>query len=84
MADKKQKKPFHQTWWGKLQPFSFLFSSLPSISDSQRRWAFFQILLPVAFFFVAIAIGILTIDTSTVSGEIMIIAFFLFGLGLLV
>ncbi len=83
MADKKQKRQFSQTWLGEHQPFKFIFVSLPSITDIQRRWALFQIILSLVFFFVACAVGILTIDTSTVNGEIMIIAFILFGIGFL-
>ncbi len=83
MANKKQKKPFSQTWWGKHQPFSFLFLSLPSIADAQRRWTLFQIILSLVFFVTAIAVGLLTIDISRVGGVIMVIAIFLFALGLL-
>lgn len=65
------------------QPYKFLFGSIPSITEAEKRWALFQILLSFVFFFVVIAIGFLTIDISTVSGGIMIIAFICFGLGLL-
>ena len=82
MPNKKQGKPIAQTWWGKHQPFTFLLCSIPSISGIQRRWAFFQIILSLIFFCFAITIGVLTIDISTVSGGIMIIAVIFFMLGL--
>ncbi len=86
MANSKQKIPFpqiSQTWWNKHQPFRFLFLSLPSIADTQRRWALFQVILSLVFFVTAIAVGVLTIDISKVGGVIMAVAVFLFALGFL-
>jgi len=85
MGDKKVQKKgrlFTETWLGKIPPFGFLFGSIPSISDSPRRWATFQIILSFTFLFVAVGIAILTIDFTKVSGGIMMMAlvFLLFGL----
>ncbi len=65
------------------QPYKLLFGALPSIQKAEKRWALFQILLSFVFLFVAVAVGILTIDTSTVTGGIMVAAIMLFGFGLL-
>jgi hypothetical protein len=78
---KQKEKPIK--WWKRVQPFKLLFASFPSVSHSERRWALYQVILSFAFFSLAIAIGILTIDVSVVSGEIMIAAVILLGLGCL-
>jgi len=77
MADKKQ------IFWRWCEPFRFFTFSLPSIRDYPRRWALFQVILSLAFFFAAIAVGLLAVDMSQVESAIMAIAIALFGLAVL-
>jgi len=83
MESSKQPNASLRTWSQTHQPFKLLLWVLPSIPDSPRRWALFQIILSFVFFFVALAIGFLTVDISKVSGGIMILVWALFGLGIL-
>ena len=69
--------------WGQHQPLKFFFVSIPRISISEKRWAWFQAILSIVFFFFAIAFGILTIDESQVGRTAMISAFIFFSLGML-
>jgi len=61
----------------------FFLSTIPSISDSPRRWAFFQVMLAIEFFSIAAGIALFTVDWDNVGGIIMVIAFFLLGMGFL-
>lgn len=63
--------------------YKMLFGEVPSIAKAEKRWAAFAILLSIVFAFFALAIGVLTIDTATVSGSIMTAALVLFAMGLL-
>jgi len=80
---KKQSRLFKDTRLGKLWLLKFLFVSIPSISDSEPRWASFQVTLSLVFFFVAAAISIAAIDISKVGGAAMIAVWLLLGLALL-
>jgi hypothetical protein len=66
-----------------LYLYKLAFKRIPSIAKAEKRWAMFQILLSLVFFFVAVAVGLLTIDTATISEGFMIAALVLFVLGLL-
>jgi type VI protein secretion system component VasK len=61
----------------------FFFRSLPSIEEADKRWTIFQIVLSAAFALVAIAVGVLTINTSNVDVTLLVIALVCFGLALL-
>ncbi|MBI4289299.1 MAG: hypothetical protein HY671_12845 [Chloroflexi bacterium] len=82
IADDLQKcKAILQQWLREHQPFKFLLVSLPSVTQSERRWASFQVILSAVFTSVAVAVGILAIDISKVHGAAMAVAFFFLGLG---
>ena len=83
MVDGLREKSVPIQWWKKYQPFKLIFGSLPSVSQSERRWALYQVILSLVFFSVAIAFGILAIDVSQVNKIIMGISIFFFVVGLI-
>ncbi|MFC1872143.1 hypothetical protein ACFLYV_00265 [Chloroflexota bacterium] len=76
----KRRHALH-VWLLQYQPYKLIFGSIPSIVKAEKRWAMFQILLSFVFFFIATAIGFVTIDISKVHGWVMIVALIMFGLG---